>query len=68
MAMRYQCARCRSYVEKVEVNHIVPCLGKHGVSGCHHHIDGLEALCIPCHREVTAEQRAAGLLTKPKRK
>lgn len=44
----------------VEVNHIVPCKGAHGQAGCHHHLAGLEVLCPPCHRDVTARQRAGG--------
>ena len=59
-AAHYQCARCRSFVQYVEVNHIIPCKGKHGTFGCHHHLDNLEVLCKPCHRAVTAEQRENG--------
>lgn len=41
---------------RLEVNHITPVLGRHGTFGCHHHLDGLETLCHPCHLDVTAEQ------------
>lgn len=44
----------------VEVNHKRPIGGRHGESGCHHHQSGLEVLCPPCHRDVTARQRAVG--------
>lgn len=56
----YQCASCHQFFRVVEVNHIVPCKGKHGVWGCHHHQDNLEVLCVPCHKAKTATQRAAG--------
>lgn len=60
----YECARC-GYLHKrtnIQVNHIVPCKGKHGTWGCHHHSANLEVLCKECHLETTAEQRAKGLL------
>lgn len=60
-AARYLCARCGKLETKVEVNHIVPCLGKHDQWGCHHHLSNLEVVCVPCHRKITAEQRAQGL-------
>lgn len=41
---------------RLEVNHITPILGRHGTFGCHHHIDGIETLCRPCHLDVTAHQ------------
>jgi hypothetical protein len=41
----------------LEVNHKEQVWGKHGVAGCHHHVDGLETLCRPCHKKVTAAQR-----------
>lgn len=46
----------------LEVNHVVPIIGRHGETGCHHHQSGLEVLCHACHVEVTSEQRAKGLL------
>lgn len=53
------CVRCGSTV-RLEVNHITPILGRHAVSGCHHHLDGIETLCHDCHVATTAEQRANG--------
>lgn len=41
---------------RLEVNHLVPIHGKHGQWGCHHHLDGLETLCRPCHVAETARQ------------
>lgn len=49
---------------KLEVNHIVPILGKHNENGCHHHQQNLETLCRPCHLEVTKQQREQGLFKK----
>lgn len=59
----YQCAECDEFTQSIEVNHIEPCLGQHGVWGCHHHRENLELLCIPCHKKTTAEQRASGKFT-----
>ena len=56
----FRCASCEEAVATVEVNHIVPCRGKHGTWGCHHHAENLEVLCVPCHRVKTEEQRARG--------
>jgi hypothetical protein len=56
----YKCERCGEFTDKVEVNHVDPILGKHGSWGCHHHQDGLEVLCKPCHLETTNAQRAEG--------
>ena len=33
----------------LQVHHKTPVNGKHGMSGCHHHLDGLLTLCKPCH-------------------
>lgn len=41
---------------RLEVNHKVPILGRHAEYGCHHHPDGLETLCHPCHVAETARQ------------
>ena len=51
---------CEGFTRHPEVNHKDPILGKHGSWGCHHHQDGLEVLCRPCHLEVTARQREEG--------
>lgn len=58
----YQCEHCQLFYQKKDINvdHIEPCLGKHGVWGCHHHQDNLRVLCIECHKARTAAQRAAG--------
>jgi 5-methylcytosine-specific restriction endonuclease McrA len=56
----YGCSRCGRVVDRIEVNHRVPILGRHDEAGCHHHLDGLEALCRECHRQETAAQRARG--------
>mgnify|MGYP003643312458 FL=1 len=56
----YQCAHCGEFTQTIEVNHIVPCKGQHGVWGCHHHQENLELLCKPCHKKVTDEQRKNG--------
>ncbi|HTD38765.1 MAG TPA: HNH endonuclease [Candidatus Limnocylindrales bacterium] len=39
---------------RLEVNHIVPCRGKHAALDCAHHLDNLETLCPPCHKTHTA--------------
>lgn len=56
------CRRCEQPAKSWEVNHIVPVAGRRRSFGCEHHQENLEVLCRPCHLEVTAEQRAAGLL------
>ena len=43
--------------ERMEVDHRVPCRGKHGVVSCDHHLDNLETLCVACHSERTAADR-----------
>jgi 5-methylcytosine-specific restriction endonuclease McrA len=53
---------CLIFTTKPEVNHIVPCKGKHGTWGCHHHQENLEVLCRPCHLKETARQRQEGLI------
>lgn len=58
------CARCEG-LHAAEVNHIVPVAGLRFHVDCAHHQANLEALCHPCHVEVTNEQRAAGLLRRP---
>jgi len=60
----YQCAHCLTEVETIEINHREPCLGKHAQNGCWHHTEGLEALCVPCHRAETKRQHQAGVLKK----
>ena len=40
----------------LEVNHITPRNGEGYRNGCWHHQEGLEVLCGPCHKVVTAQQ------------
>lgn len=56
----FKCAHCKEFTQTIEVNHIVPCKGKHGQWGCHHHAENLELLCKPCHLTVTNTQRKNG--------
>ncbi|MGB8264946.1 MAG: hypothetical protein WCE44_01355 [Candidatus Velthaea sp.] len=43
---------------RVEVNHRVPCRGRHRTLGCDHHLENLETLCLACHRlETSADAR-----------
>lgn len=54
---------------KPEVNHIVPlnrqrCRSYH--FGCFNHQSNLEVVCQRCHVQITKEQRAAGLIGRPK--
>lgn len=53
-------------VGKLEVNHIEPRKGAGYNNGCHHHADGLETLCKPCHVEVTKEQLRQWRPPKPR--
>lgn len=60
-----QCIGCGAdWHANLQVNHITPILGKHGKTGCWHHLDGLETLCHACHVNATNAQRAAGLFGK----
>jgi 5-methylcytosine-specific restriction endonuclease McrA len=45
-------------VARLEVNHIVPCAGRHTELSCAHHLDNLETLCMPCHKVHTSALRA----------
>ena len=51
--------RAEKRTARLEVNHIVPCEGKHGQLSCAHHLDNLETLCPGCHKVHTAALRAA---------
>lgn len=42
----------------LEVNHMTPREGRGYGWGCAHHLDGLETLCKPCHRDETNNQAA----------
>jgi hypothetical protein len=48
--------RCGS-TSSPEVNHKDPLVGRGYHQGCHHHLDGLETLCHPCHVVETTRQR-----------
>ncbi|MBI3566565.1 MAG: HNH endonuclease [Elusimicrobia bacterium] len=50
---KHRCARCGAG-RPLEVNHKTPCRGLHAALACAHHLDNLETLCVPCHREHTA--------------
>ncbi len=52
----YKCVRCESK-ENIEVNHIIPRMGRGYGTGCHHHQTNLETLCKQHHQEVTNRQR-----------
>jgi len=49
--------RAAKKVARLEVNHIDPCLGKHGQLSCAHHLVNLETLCARCHKLHTAALR-----------
>jgi len=51
----------------LEVNHIKPVNGNRS-NGCHNHLAGLETLCHEHHLQITAKQRAAGLIMPRKRR
>lgn len=67
----HKCVKCgapdsvddRTFRSLLEVNHIVPRVGKGYGYGCWNHLDNLETLCHDCHVIVTkaqaAERRAA---------
>lgn len=61
-ARYYLCDECGMFYgdDEIHVDHIVPCKGKHGTWGCHHHQDNLRVLCIPCHKIKTASDRKKG--------
>jgi HNH endonuclease len=60
--------RAEKRTARMEVNHIVPCRGRHKVLDCAHHLDNLETLCPSCHKEHTAALRPrASALPKAKR-
>lgn len=39
--------------ERLEVNHVEPCVGRHRVLSCMHHLVNLETLCVACHKTHT---------------
>jgi 5-methylcytosine-specific restriction endonuclease McrA len=50
--------RAEKRTARMEVNHVVPCRGRHKALDCAHHLDNLETLCPPCHKEHTSALRA----------
>lgn len=52
------CALCgQALGGDIEVDHIEPADGRHGVRSCIHHLDNLRALHSRCHLERTRAQR-----------
>lgn len=51
--------RAAKKTQRMEVNHRVPCRGKHGTVSCDHHLDNLETLCVACHLVLTVADRKA---------
>lgn len=60
----YLCEGCGLFYgwDEVDVDHIEPCLGRHGQWGCHHHQANLRLLCKACHKENTRKQHRNGVL------
>lgn len=65
MAKHYQCNSCKNAfpAKDVQVNHIVPVVPVGGfdswdavIARMYCEKDGLEVLCVPCHRIVTQEE------------
>jgi 5-methylcytosine-specific restriction endonuclease McrA len=51
--------RAAKKTARMEVNHIVPCRGRHTTIACDHHLTNLETLCVACHRTHTSALRVA---------
>lgn len=62
---RWTCKTCGER-KRLEVNHVVPRVGKGYGFGCAHHQDNLEVLCHACHVKVTNRQRRARVDQKNK--
>lgn len=64
----YKCRFCgkSSYLVKLEVDHIKAAEGRHGILHCVHHVENLRTLCEACHKKVTRNQRASGVVAKGK--
>jgi hypothetical protein len=43
--------------DRLEVNHRVPCEGRHASLSCFHHQNNLETLCVSCHAVHTRALR-----------
>lgn len=52
----WRCVECGSQIG-LEAHHLIPVLGRHGESGCHHHLEGLVTLCATCHLDAHRELR-----------
>jgi hypothetical protein len=48
LAQALTAREARRYIT-LQVHHKTPVLGRHGIFGCHHHLDGLETLCLHHH-------------------
>lgn len=60
---KYACVRCGAGRDAgLEVNHIIPVNGARRNVGCFNHESNLECVCHACHVQITARQRATGLL------
>jgi len=49
--------RAAKKTQRMEVNHRIPCRGRHGTLSCDHHLDNLETLCVTCHAKHTKALR-----------
>lgn len=65
LAKHYRCNACKDVfpLKDIQVNHKVPVIPTEGFDSWDNTIerlfceeDGLEALCIPCHKNITKEQ------------
>lgn len=56
------CGAPATHEHALEVHHIHACHGRHGTSGCWHHLDGLVSLCHAHHLVETERQRSTGEL------
>jgi 5-methylcytosine-specific restriction endonuclease McrA len=61
----YTCVKCGSSWSKLEVNHIVPLVGRGYHAGCVHHLENLETTCKSCHVTITKSQREERKNAKP---
>lgn len=55
---RHRCVHCGG-ANGLEVNHIVPLVGRGYHAGCCHHLSNLETVCKNCHVKITKRQRDA---------
>lgn len=52
----WKCALCGIIVYEVDVDHIEQAWGRHAKYDCIHHLENLQVLCKPCHKEKTRVQ------------